>query len=273
MRIDTDPLGAIRKELVGAARRRTAARRRRRRAVTAAATAMLTAVAVTGTGVATGLGPDLGAIGSALESLVSINENASPPDPEARVLREEQVPRVPGVPELGLSTADRSEVIEFPWGDSAEPAYALAFAGGLGDICYSVAAPGQFDSKMRHAQLQCLPAKEIARGVGGEEGIAFGQVIGTPTVVLGGYVSPEVVKAKVIGPWGGELEVHLTETWRPSVDGAGPLRVFAAIHQIATEGDGFAAKEAELALALADYQMRLTFDDGRTVERQFRWGG
>jgi hypothetical protein len=231
---------------------------------------MLTVVAVTGAGAATGFGPDLGALEDALESIAFFNEQGAETEPDVKVLGEEEVPRVPGVPELRLSPLDRSEVIEFPWSGSDEPGYALAFAGGPGELCYSSATPSsRAQPPNSYVTFACEAIEAVLSRIGAQDFSPAG-FSWSPTVVIGGYVGSEVEQIAIDGP-SGALQVALTAPWRPPLRGAKELRVFVAVDRTSTR-ESLSLQDERQRIAPENYKLQLTLIDGRTLDRTLRGG-
>jgi hypothetical protein len=241
--IETDPLGAIRKELLSAAWRQKARADRRRRMMTVASSLMLTFVCLVGG--ATAVGVDFPVVGDTLERLVAGRQDA-----ERQSAGGEGDPTLPASPaDVARVPESRSRPLEVPWGEGGS----LTAAGYLdreGGVCFLLVRPGGAATAGA-----CTPAELLQARL--DSGVAFLQsVVSDRFTVASGFVEAAVDRVDVRGP-GGALHASVGETWRPG--GAGlPVRPFVAVGPAA--GDGTSS-----ALDLRDFVVEAHLRDGRTV--------
>jgi hypothetical protein len=250
--VETDPLGAIRKELLTAAWRRKAADDRRRRLLTAMSAAALTLAVVAGG--AGALGVDVPVVGDALNAVVARHEQS---------IRE--AGGYQGDPRLRESAADMkpgpgnsTETLTFPWGETGKMAAAAAYLNTQDQICVAVVAPRDQVSPMG-----CTPAPELKRKI--ESGVAhLAGVLLSESIVVTGYVQPGVGEIQVNGPRGA-LDVHLTKLWSPPATGGAPLRAFVAVAPSGSINGRVSASDGARLLDLREYSLQARLSDGRTI--------
>jgi hypothetical protein len=248
--IETDPLGAIRKELLNAAWRKKARDDRRRRMATVASALMLMFVSVVGG--AGALGIDFPLIGDALEGLVAGRQEA-----ERDENRDPTLPKAPA--DLKPGEGNVSEPLRFA-ADAGGTAVAAAYLNRNDDVCFVLA--GQSSGA---GAAGCMSPLVLARRV--DAGVAYLQAIhGAPSLVVTGYVSPEIENLVVRGP-GGQLDVRLGSPWTPEVAGASPLRPFIATRNRGGQ-DHFDPAQQDVLLDVRNYSAEVHLRDGRTIKVQ-----
>jgi|GEM_PF-3363631 len=248
--IETDPLGAIRKELLTAAWRRKAADDRRRRLLVTVSTVLVSLACVAGG--ATAAGVDLPVIGDALHTLSVINEADNKADVNGE--RDPTEPR--NLAEIKPGPGNSTETLSFPWATGGD-AFAAAYLNTQDQVCFVVARP---DGESN--QGGCMSPLLLAERL--DDGVAYVQGVwsGVSTVVTG-YVSDKVERIGVRGPQG-DLDVRLSEPWRPDVVGASSLKAFVATVDSGGDG-GLDIVEANKVLDARNYVIEGHLPDGRTV--------
>lgn len=246
--IETDPLGAIRKELLTAAWRKKAVDDRRRRLL-ASVSAVLTML-VFGAGGVSALGVDVPVIGDAIDRLVARHEDRAAPGRPG-----------PGLPasvvEVKPGPGNTSEVLRFPWGDDSGTAAAAAYLNTQEQICFVVVTPED-----RGTGTGCLEPVALADKL--DEGVAYplGLQSGR-SIVVTGYVAPEIDHIRVLGPQG-QLEVQLAAPWRPDSPGASAVRAFVATIP-SPAGGRLGGADTTHVLNLDSYSIDALLADGRRV--------
>jgi len=244
--VETDPLGAIRKELLAAGWRRKARRDRRRRATTALSTFLLTLVCAVGGAAALGL--NVPVIDDVLERFgADRQEIAQSPD------REPTTPIAPAdiKPGLGNST----ESLEIPWGQGAESAYATAYLNTNDQACFVLLRPGD-----RVQVGGCIAPELVSRRLGDAAVYLVGVRADDDATLVTGYVAADVERVSVDGPHG-QLPARLSEPWQPDAPGAEPLRALVA-SSAPPRGDKV---EDDEILSLDNYRVSARLRDGRIV--------
>jgi hypothetical protein len=243
--IETDPLGAIRKELLAAGWRQKARRDRRRRAATTLSTFMVTLVCAVGG--ASALGWEVPVVGDALDRIgVGRSEIAQSPD------RDPTTPVAPA--DIKPGDGNSTEALELPWGGGPETATAAAYLNTRDQACFALAKPGGGS-----AVNGCTPPELVRRRL--DEAAAYLVAVSSDaSIVVSGYVAADVTRVSVEGPQG-RLEVRLSEPWTPAVEGSGPMRAFVAVGD--TPPDGKVSTD-ELIDPDA-YTVGATLRDGRTI--------
>jgi len=251
--IETDPLGAIRKELLAAGWRDKARRDRRRHLGTVAVAMLLTFVTAVGTAGALGL--EIPLLRDALDRIDTSLERQAGQDSAGEgdhKLRKELADIKPG---QGNST----EAITFPWGGAGEHAFAAAYLNELDLVCFVVLRPTA-DREV----TGCLSAIALTQRL--DDGVAYiaGVSARESTMVIG-YVAAEIEHIAVRGPQG-RLSVRLTQPWKPSLPGVAPLRGFVAVVPAGIRsGDTVPSKDNDEAIDPRNYSIEAETDDGRTV--------
>jgi hypothetical protein len=248
--IATDPLGAIRMELVGAARRRAATRERRGRATTVVATALVTLVAVAGAGAAMN-------VSTGIPELDRLLGTISAPH---RAVDDQRPPGIEGAPTAGdlrAGSANASQPLEVPWGDGSRHAVGAAFVNESGQICFALSEPhGEGVGEARGNVSGCGLLQAFSRRLADDAALVAGSTSADGRSILSGYARPDV-RSLVVSGADGPLEVELTpDTWTPDVPGGTPLRVFVAVG---------APAEGQQSGDLRDYAIEARLADGRTV--------
>jgi hypothetical protein len=242
--VETDPLGAIRKELLSAAWRRKARRDRNRRLATITTTAVVALASVAGA--AGALGIDLPVIGDALHRLATVRQSGDEPSGGrggAEALGEPPVDIEPG---RGNTTEELR--VASP---SGEAVVGAAYLNTRHEACFVVATPD------RHQYLGgCSPPRLIGERV--DDRIAYVQGVSVAeTVVMTGYLSDDVQEIEIDGPHG-PLDVAMSRPWAPEAPGATPVRAF-----LATSGSGGPPDAS--AVDLDGYAIEARLQDGRRV--------
>lgn len=248
--VETDPLGAIRKELLTAAWRRKAADDRRRRLLVTVATMLVSLACVAGGAAAAGV--DLPVIGDALHALSVLNEA----DHKADVNGERDPTEPRNLAEIKPGPGNSTETLGFPWATGGSGA-AAAYLNTQDQICFVVAGPhGEAN------QGGCMSPRLLAERL--DDGIAYLQgVSSAASTVVTGYVSEEVERIGVRGPQG-MFDVRLSEPWKPDVAGAIAFKAFVATADSGGEG-GLDMAEANEVLDARNYVIEGHLSDGRTV--------
>jgi len=254
MPIATDPLGAIRMELVAAARRRTATRHRHQRVSTAAATGAATLVAVAGASAITGVGTGIQAID---ELLGTVTSHQPVRLGWGGAIRSGSI-----APADSQST---SPPLAVPWGDGSHNADAVAYLTRSGTICIAVARPSGEGVSEAVGVGSCMLPATLSTRLADDAVLVMGTFVGDTAVIVHGYVAEDVESIEVRGP-DGPLDVQLTDSWTPDAPGAEPLRVFAAVGRFDSGADGLHADEADRVMNPRKYTWRAEFRDGRIVE-------
>jgi hypothetical protein len=252
--VETDPLGAIRKELLSAAWQQKARADRRRRLVTVASSLMLTFVCLVGG--AGALGVELPIITEALHE-VGISRD------EAEKLSTEPGgdPTLPKSPtDLKAGSDSFVDPISFPWG-SGETATATAYLNTRDEVCFLLIRP-----EGRATGIGCTSPLLLADRV--DAGVAYVVAVeaGPTELVLSGYVAPEIDRMTARGPTG-SMQTRLGSTWTPDVDGASPLKPFVAVAPRSGD-ERFESGESDRALDVRNYTLEVHLPDGRTVTVQ-----
>lgn len=243
--IETDPLGAIRKELLAAGWRQKARRDRRRRAATALSTVMVTLVCAVGG--ASALGWDVPLIGDPLDRWITgKQEIAQSPDLD---------PTAPiGVGDIKPGAGNSTEPLSFPWAGGPDTAAAAAYLNTRDQVCFVLEGPdGGLDIG------GCTPPELISDRL--EDAAAY--LVGVradASIVVWGYVADDVDRVSVDGPQG-PLEVRLSGPWTPAVEGAGQMRAFVAVSDARAAQKGVAGELIDPDA----YTVGATLRDGRTV--------
>ncbi len=258
MPIATDPLGAIRMELVGAARRRKMARRRRKRVSTTAAVGFATLAMAAGATAVMDVSTGVPAIDRTLQ--IRQDKATSEDMADKHGLDD------PLRGNLQVADVDNavSPALEAPWGSGSVVGVKYVSTGGA--ICFALGeTDGEGVSGARGQVGDCATPIEVSQRLADDTSFVSGLAVGE-TLVINGFASDEVEELHARGP-GGPLTVRMSDVWRPDVDGAQPMRVFLAYGAVDANGDG--GREATDLARLMDpaiYTLEAQLKDGRTVE-------
>jgi hypothetical protein len=231
--IETDPLAALREELLSAAGRRTRSRRRIRRAVVVAALAagLLAATAATAAigGFSTGV--------PAVDDLIGV----------------EGGPR--GL--VGLPAGSASEPLAVKMGDGTYQM--VAYLTQSGDICVVFAE--RHRGGVRGGGGGCPPVEDVSRQVERRGAAWQGSSHGLDQRTNQYLVDGEV---ETISPQGdGDWKVLMTPPWTPDAPGARPLRLAVVIDDADLPGGEDGLQPGELPVEAYDEPvMELTYSDG-----------
>jgi hypothetical protein len=233
--VETDALGALRAELVGAARRRVARRRRRRRlTVVAAALAALLALAA-GAAALTGWGTGVPVVDDLLE--------------------------VEGGSLVGEPAGDATEPLPMP--PEGGTGQALAFLTKDGRICHAEAERHPtIEGSVRGGSGGCWPAADLARKLD-RRGIVWSASSHGPDFrTYNGYADGDIQSIRVVGEMAG-ADVRMTPPWTPRMQGAGTLRFVVVVDErdIDVGDDGF--QPGDLPITMHP-RVEVTYADGRT---------
>jgi hypothetical protein len=201
--VESDPLAALRAELVGAARRQLRRRRRRRRTLVATGAILGLLAATAGAGALTGFSTGVPVVDELLA--VEGGSLVGEPGPGGAT---EPLP----VPTYGGGTAQ-----------------AVAYLSKDGTVCHVQAERHpSIEGSVRGGGGGCWLAADLARRLD-RRGIQWsGSSHGTDMRVFGGYADGDVVDIRVLGEAAG-AEVRMTKPWRPRIAGGEPLRLFVVI--------------------------------------------
>jgi hypothetical protein len=236
MPVATDPLGAIRVELVNAARRRAIARRRRQRLATVGATTVATLAMATGAGALIAGSTGVSAIDDWLGLLESSTQG-----PSGQV--EHAAPRVTAMP--GTATVPLL---------AANGMVAVAYVNKDGDVCYAIAKPHGEGAGEAREGWGCMAPDALSRSLAGDA--AFVANVRAPDgVVVIGFARPEVERLGVKGP-GGPFNVKLGGQWTPEAAGAVATRLFVAVGK---------SGGADAVGDLRGYSIEARMEGGQTV--------
>jgi hypothetical protein len=235
--VQSDPIGALRLELVDAARRQVARRRKRRRTAT---------------------------IGAALLALLAVAAGAS-------ALSEFST----GVPAVDdLLEVEAPSLMDEPTGDATEPlpvptndgtAHSVAFLSREGTVCQVEAERHpRIEGSVRGGGGGCLPAADMARMLD-RHGVRWaGSSLGADRRVFHGFADGDIERIRVPGE-AASAEVRITEPWTPRTEGGQALRLFVVIDErdIDVGGDGLQVDEQDL-IPMGMPTIEVTYADGRT---------
>jgi hypothetical protein len=249
--IQSDPLKAIRRELVRAARRQRSARRRRGVLVTAVAAVGLLALT----------GGALAITGSAT-GVPAIDNWLNHADETSSKLVEEREPGDDGkapVPDVTPVPGTVSNPFEISLGDGTS-AKGVGYQSRDGTICAALADPGDTALPPRGGSacvgvdvLAAALAKDPVRVVGAG-GLRPRGEAGSPLSILKGFATDDVRRLFVTVPGMDRVESALSDPWVPGNWHAGPLRAFfAAIDVVPSSGSpGNPLAGAKIEAQLAD---------------------
>lgn len=235
--VESDPLGALRLELVGAARRQMARRRKRRRNVS---------------------------IGAALLALLAVAAGAS-------ALNEFST----GVPAVDdLLAVEAPSLMDEPAGDATEPlpvptndgtAQSVAYLSRDGTICQVEAERHpRIEGSVRGGGGGCLPAADMARLLD-RNGVRWaGSSHGAERRIYHGFADGDVERIRVLDE-AADAEVRITKPWTPSTEGGQALRLFVVIDERDIDVGGDGVQEDEIGLISTPIPtLEVTYADGRT---------
>jgi hypothetical protein len=253
MPIATDPLGAIRMELVSAARRRTMARRRAKRVSTTTAVGFATLAMAAGAtavmDVSTGV--------PAIDKVLQVHKDEA--------VRSEGALGRPTLGDLQVAEVDNavSPSLQVPWG--AGSAVGVNYLSRDGELCLALAmTDGEGVSGARGQATGCTAPGAVSQRLADQASFVSGLTVGE-TLIVNGYANEDLASLSVRGP-SGPLEVRLSDVWSPETDGGGPMRVFLAFGPVDANGDGRRdVKDVALLTDPAVYTVEAKLKDGRTV--------
>jgi hypothetical protein len=252
MPIATDPLGAIRMELVGAARRRSATRHRRQRISTATAVGLATVATAAGASAVTGVGTGIPAVDELLGNFSS--RQVDPPGPRGGIRFGSNAP----------ASRATSPPLKVP-GDHGSPTEAVAYVSRGAGICFAFAKPSGEGVSEARGVGGCMSPTVLSQRLADDAFLVIGTSTGRGGGRVNGYASKDVESIEVLGP-DGPLAVQLTDAWKPDVAGAEPLRVFVAIGASGAGGEGLHVDEVDRLIDPRNYTVTARLADGRTVE-------
>jgi hypothetical protein len=247
--IESDPLAAIRADLMSAAARRQAGRRRTRRAAVIAATlvGLLAAAAATAAigGFSTGV--------PVVDELVGIESGGT--GPTGQRLADRRPGPGPG-----------TEPLAVPIGDGVYQT--VAYLSRDGDIC--VASAERHRGGVRGTSGGCPSVEDVNRRVERLGADWHGSAIGLDQRVNNFLVAGDVENVRPLGE--GDWSVLMTPPWTPKAEGGRPLRLAVVIDDadIGNPDDGF--QEDEMRQFGSELHrmpsLELTYGDGS--KRVFR---
>ena len=249
--VDTDPLGAVRDELLAAARRRTAARRRRRQ-VAATVAAALGLLAVAGGALAvTNTTTGVAAIDRMLETRSRPLTHVGGPPPEERD-GDSLPPGVepPPMPDLQPSAGGESSApVEVELADGTR-LVAVGYVNRDHDLCTAIADPGA-PTMPESGAVGCIGPGQVERVLAAAPAriISLGG-LGPRTILLQG-IAAENVRSVTVDDGGTRVEAALSEAWVPIGAGSEPVRVFVVTTRGSTD--------------LSAYRLEVQLDDGQRV--------
>jgi hypothetical protein len=249
MPIGTDPLGAIRVELVNAARRRAAARRRRQRLTTVAATALMTLVSVAGAGALVAGSTGVPAID---DFLARVDSNSESKSIAGHGQNDSLRPVAPASP------SSASQPLEVPGPDGSKSVFVAELTSG-GSICLAFSKPHGEGAGEAREGWGCMTPDALSRSLTGEP-VLLADARAEGATRITGYAAADVDAIALKGP-GGPFVVRLGEAWRSDAAGAVAVRPFVAV------GTGQAADVSAVG-DLHDYSVEARMEDGRTLEVQ-----
>lgn len=254
--IETDALGAIRLELIGAARRRAAARRRRRQMVATVATGLTMLVAVTGVSAVSGFSTGVPVIDNVLGHQHGEQEVAGPQGGEF-------LAAPPGV-DLRPAPGGTSEALDLPWPDGSLGAKGVGFLSMTGEVCVALASdPHRHAVARARAKTGCTSPDAIADKLTDQPAFITHVTVGDPTIVIG-YAAEDVQAVHVDGP-SGTFESQLTKLWTPNTPEAETMRIFAAVGDVGLGTDGISPEESGPFMDFRNYAIDVLLEDGRRV--------
>ena len=195
--IGTDPLGAIRVELVGAARRTAAAQRRRRQLTRIVVAAAISLVSVVVGAVALG-GADVPGI--------DLSGRAS----------------------SGEAAPSTSAPLQAPAAPDGEQAVQVGFVSAAGTICTALSSPHGEGAGEAREGWGCIAPDALSRSLAGDTALLADVRWSGEATTVRGYAAADVERIVVKGP-GGPFEARLGAAWTPDVAGAVTIRPFVAV--------------------------------------------
>lgn len=245
--IETDPLGAIRKELLGAAWRQKARRDRHRRLATVTASFVLLLASVAGG--ASALGVDLPLIGDVLD-----RHAARELDRGGGGGANARVPGNPSDVEPGPGNA--TERLEVPWTEG-KVAVGAAYLNTSQQVCFALATPRAENI----SASGCAPKDVVREQV--DDGVAYVQGVSLHDMgVVTGYVASEAAAVRVRGPYG-PLRVIMSEPWTAGSGDGKPIRAFFAVFDLG--GLDTDPRAFRRVVSRSSYSIDVTLHDGRTI--------
>jgi len=242
--VATDPLGAIRVELVGAARRRAAARRRRRRIVAVAATA--TATLILAASAAALIAGRTGV--RAVDDFLGRVEASGQGGGSDRAVAGGPVPTL-----MPAASGSASEPLELT--DVGVPGTSLlAYVSSGGPICIVLLEPHGEGAGEAREGWGCVAPAALSRSLAGDS-VLIADVRSGGNTLVSGYAGDSVETIDVSGP-GGPFDVRMAKPWTPDVEGAATVRPFLAVGRATDQG----------AASPSAYVVMERLGDGRTIE-------
>jgi hypothetical protein len=250
--IETDPLGAIRTELLSAAwRKKRRGDRRRRMAAVSSSMLATFALAVGG---AAALGVDLPFVDDALDGLRAGREGLAPKSTEPG-----GDPRLPAMPaDIKPGVNSKSPPLTIPWTEDGERAIGQGYVNRNDEICPLIVEPSGAT-----AVFGCHDPEAVTAAI--DDGVVYvaGVGVSDPITVIG-YVDQQAEAVTVTGPAGG-LTTRVTDKWVPGLENVEALRLFVATMPAPSQGQEVPADERDAFRDPAAYVVRVRLDDGRTV--------
>lgn len=260
--IETDPLDAIRAELVRAARRQSARRRARRQMIGIAAAVLALLAATAGASALSGFTTGIPMVDELLDNTSRPTVDAQ--QPPGGTGAPGNVPSAPG-PDLRPGPGGATEPLAVPTGDGV--AQAVAYVSRDGTICNATAEPHpRIEGEVRGGAGGCYVPANLARKLE-RHGIAWsGVAAGPERRVFDGYADADVRSIRVIGA-DTDVEVQLTEPWTPDVPSADALRFFVIVDEADIDVGGDGVQPDDMPLIPMDFPaVEVTHGDGRSVE-------
>jgi hypothetical protein len=218
--IETDALGALRKELVTAAGRRLARRRARKRALAAAAAALTLLAIAAGAGALSNFSTGV----SAIDKLLDVEQGYGGPG--------------------GLPAGRGTEPVDVRIGDGVYQF--VAYLNRRGEVVTAYAEPHR--GGVRGGGSGGGPrAADLARTLERRGAVLHGSAHGPEQRVWWGYADGAVESVRVGAP-AGDWSVKMSPPWRPPATGVRPLRLLVVIDEKNTDvgGDGVQMDEMDL---------------------------
>jgi hypothetical protein len=254
--IDLDPLTAIRRELVSAARRKLLARRRRRRALAAGAAAFgalaLSAAALAVTESGTGVGAIDRFLDTASEKprLIESHPLSDGHDGDAGP---ELAP--PPQPDFRAAAGSASDPFRVRLGEDRQTS-AVGYTSQDGDICSALTDPSP-RPEAPNGFAACAGAAFLQRMLERQAVVTVAE--GHPNSSVGvvqGYANADVRSIGVLNALSG-VQVSLSDSWMPAGWRGQPLRVFFVTQPASDRG---------AALGLTELELQARMADGRTID-------
>lgn len=245
--VESDALGALRAELVGAGRRAVTRRRRRRRAATLLAAALALLALAAGAAAVANFSTGVPAV----DELLNREAPSAPPG---------EVPRLDVRPGPGPA----SDPLPVSLGGDHQ---AVAYLSRDGHICTATA--DHHRGGVRGSYGGCLPVDMVNRQVERRGGIWDGSAIGVDSRTNFFLVDGEVESVRPLGD--GDWTVRMTPPWTAEAPDARPLRLVVVIDDadIGNPDDDLQPNELP-PRAYDEPTLELKYGDGRTLVREGR---